>query len=151
MNNIARQPINRILHNEQIEQVLRTLLINKPVKLLKFIARTGRNSTSVPWIYIENEITGERMSTFVSMKDVFLAFWTWLETAQVLFLAFWQRISISKVIWQYVEIGETVYNQGYGWVKVVDKDWTEGKGIPRFWIDTGDRLETLMPCQVELF
>lgn len=151
MNNIAPQPINRILDSEQIEQVLQILLINKPVRLLKFFARTGRNESSVPWIYFENEITGDRIATFVSFNDVFSAFLIWLETAQVLLLAFWQRIAISKVIWQFVQVGDRVYSEGFGCVEVVEKDITEGQKIPRFWIAADDCLDSVMPCDIRPF
>ena len=142
---------NRILFAEQTELVLRTLLINRPLKLIKFLAKTGKYRQSCPWIYVENEITGDRYSTFVSLDDFLRAFWTWIETAQVMFMAFWQRIAISKVVWSLLDVGEEVYNAGYGWGKIVEKIWD--KGIPRFAIafERGNRIENIISCEVEIF
>lgn len=114
------------------------------------IPRTGKYKQSCPWVYLENEITGDRMATFLPLKDLLTAFWNWLETAELLFKALWEKIAISKFIWQFVEIGEMVLYKG-AWCEVVDKDFTCSKGIPRFWIADSDRIKTVMPWEVQVF
>ena len=42
--------INKILNSEQLEAVLQTLLQNRPVKIIRIIAATGRSQ--VTWIHI---------------------------------------------------------------------------------------------------
>ena len=51
--------LNRILDREQIASILDNLLANRPVKILRVIARTGKHASSVPWVYYSNELTGE--------------------------------------------------------------------------------------------
>lgn len=46
--------INRILQPEQIAEILDTLFVNRPIKILRTIARTGKYSQSVPWVHIDN-------------------------------------------------------------------------------------------------
>ena len=145
MENITHR-VNRLLPDQQVEAILRTLLLNRPVRILRTLVRTGRNQIS--WIYIENEITGDRTATFVSFADLEEAFWTWLESAKLLALAVWQRIAISRVVWQFVPVGARVYHRQLGWCEVVDKDLTESQQLPRFWVSLDDRLEKVEPCQV---
>ncbi|MDJ0594414.1 MAG: hypothetical protein QNJ72_31305 [Pleurocapsa sp. MO_226.B13] len=147
MNNISiPQRINRLLPDQQIEAILRTLLINRPVRILKTLVRTGRNQIS--WIYIENEITGDRTATFVSFADLLEAFWTWLESAQLMLMALWQRETVAKAIWQNTDVGTKVYHRNFGWCEVVGKDLTERLGIPRFWVETSDSLEIVNAIEV---
>ena len=51
--------LNRILDREQVASILDTLLANRPVKILRVIARTGKHASSVPWVHYSNELTGE--------------------------------------------------------------------------------------------
>lgn len=154
VNSIA-QPINRLLPVETIKAVLETLVINKPVKILKFIARTGKYLQGTCWIYVENEITGDRRATFVSFADLLRSFWIWLETAQVMLMALYQRIAVSRVVWQYVEEGDRVYSPKHGWVTIIEKELVENFRckdlIPRFWIETEEAIDRVMACEVELF
>ncbi|MDJ0594272.1 MAG: hypothetical protein QNJ72_30560 [Pleurocapsa sp. MO_226.B13] len=149
MNNLSiSQPINRLLSSEQIEAILCTLLINCPVRILRVIARTGKFAQSVSWVYIENEITEQRSSTFISFADLEEAFWAWLETVKLLALAVWQRIGISKAVWAIVPVGAKVHHRQLGWCRVVEKDLSQSQHLPRFWVEIDDRLEKVDPCQV---
>ena len=82
--------INRILTDNQIVEILNTIFINRPIKILRTICRTGRNATSVPWIHYQNEITGDRLATFISFDDLLQNFWVWLETVNLFAIAFFQ-------------------------------------------------------------
>ena len=145
--------INRILDSEQITSILETLLIDRPVKIIRVIARSGRNNSSVPWLYFENQLSGDRTATFISFEEILKNFWIWLELIQLTIQALYKRINISKVIWQFVETGNLVYSKKHGWVKVIKKEYTESFGIPRFWIkvDKDCSIETIEPCFVEVF
>ena len=62
--------LNRILQPEQLNEVLQALFINRPVKILRTISRTGKYSQSVPWVYYECKITSTRRATFISLNDL---------------------------------------------------------------------------------
>ena len=67
--------INRILSDEYTTKILKFIFKNRAVKILRTIARTGRHNTSVPWVYYKNEITQNKFSTFISLKDLLQNFW----------------------------------------------------------------------------
>ena len=139
------------MHTEQLEAVIKTLLSDYPVSVIRVIPRTGKYRQSVPWVHLENNLNGSRMATFVSFDSILRAFWRWLETAEVMVMALFQRIAISKVIWQLVEVGDEIFTTKHGYGKVADKDFTESKGIPRFWVMYRDCLDVAMPYEVEIF
>ena len=142
------QPINRLLHQDQLEAVLNVLFQGK-IKILRVIARTGKYLQGTCWVYFESA-WGKR-ATFVSFDDLLKAFLTWLETIKVMFLAMNAKIAISKVIWQLADVGDTIWCDRYGWVELVDRDWTESRGIPVWWIASGEQLDKIMPCEAEIF
>ena len=145
--------INRILDSEQIALILETLLIDCPVKIIRVIARSGRNASSVPWLHFENQLSGDRAATFISFEEILKNFWIWLESIRLTIQALYKRINISKVIWQFVETDNLVYVEKHGWVKVIKKEYTESLGVPRFWIelDKDCGIETIEPCFVGVF
>jgi hypothetical protein len=97
--------LNRILQPEQILEILKTLFINRPVKILRTIARTGKYGQSVPWVYMECEITGNRRATFVSLADILEGFWAWLECANLLLMSVIEVATLNRAIWAAVERG----------------------------------------------
>ena len=145
--------LNRILDSEQITQILATLLTNRPIKILKVIVRTGRQQSSVPWVYYVNEITGDRYATFVSFQDLLASFWVWLSTVELMAITMFKRQAISRVVWNYVREGDIVYSLKHGWASVVDKDETIHENVPRLWLelDKNSRIEIEEPCFVEIF
>ena len=143
--------LNRILDSEQITDILKTLFINRPIKIIRVIARSGRGGSSVPWVYLKNEITGDRVATFISFQDLLHNFWAWLETVKLLVIAHFQRQAISKVVWFFVNQGDRVYHRTLGWGIVVEKQLSVSSKIPRFWLDLEDRIEIIEPCFVEIF
>ena len=145
--------LNRILDQEQISQILEVLLIDRPLKILKVIARSGKQQTSVPWIYYENEITKNRFASFVSFKDLTINFWRWLATVQLLAIAILKRQAISKAVWHYVQVGDWIYSSNYGWAKVINKELTNVLKLPRLWLqlESDSKIEIEEPCFVEMF
>ena len=145
--------LNRILDREQIASILNTIFAKRPVKILRVIARSGKNASSVPWIYYSNELTGDRFATFISFNDLLQNFWVWLSTLELTMMAMFKRIAISKVVTLFVSEGDHVYSQQHGWATVVEKQFSESLGIPRFWIEVerDSRLEIIEPCFVEIF
>ena len=142
---------NQLLYPEQVQAALEYRFINAPVKILKTIAKTGQYRQSTAWVYLLNEITQEKRSSFVSAQDILEGFWLWYQTVGVMALALWQRIAVSKVIWQDVRINEKVYHPGHGWGTVVEKDFSVGKGIPRLWVEfrSSDALHHFLPTDLQ--
>ena len=141
--------INRILDDTAIAQILERIFINRPIKVLRTISRTGRNSIS--WLHYENEVTGQRLATFVSFEDLLRSFWIWLESVNLMAIALFQRQAISEVVFAVVEVGDSVFSQLHGWVEVIDKDRSETLKQPRLWIESSDSLDVVEPCTVEIF
>ena len=125
--------LNKILNSEQIEAALSMLLSGFPVKILRTIAQTGKYFQSNPWVYYECELSGKKVATFVSTKDLLDAFWNWLEKVDVLLLAFWETFAIAKAIYAQIELGDWVGHRQYGRVQVVAKDECSS-GNPRLWV-----------------
>ena len=80
--------INKILNSEQLEAVLKTLFRDRPVKILRIIAATGRSQVS--WIHIENTVSGKKLATFISFQDLIDSFWEWLRVLEMFALAAWE-------------------------------------------------------------
>ena len=139
--------VNKTLHRSQLEGVLKTLFVNKPLKILRFIPSTGRSG--VVWVHIENEISGKRRATFLSFADVLEAFCAWLETLNIMVLAIWQRMHISKTIWHMVNECDLLHHKKYGWVDLIKKQWKNG--WLEFKIKTKDSIEVIEPCEIEIF
>ena len=140
------QPVNRLLHQDQLAAVINLLLGGK-VTILRIIARTGKYRQGTSWVYFES-IAGRR-ATFVSFDDLLEAFFAYLETIQIMFLSMNTKIAISKVIWQLANVGDTVWCDRFGWVEIVDRDFN--KGVPRWWIAIDEQLEKIMPCEAQVF
>ena len=146
MKNIIARRVNQLLPVEYLKSVLETLIANRPLKLLRFIAQTGRSK--VAWIYVENTLDNSRYSTFVSFADLLDSFLCWLETAQIALMAFWHKAVISKIVNPFYAVGDCVYTPGWGIVEILDKDSTHNGFVPRLWIETEDTIEKIMPCEV---
>lgn len=140
--------VNKTLHPSQLEGVLKTLFIELPVKILRFIPSTGRSG--VVWVYLENEISATKRATFLSFADVLEAFSIWIETLNMMALAIWQRLHISMTIWSLVEIDDLLHHKKYGWVNLVEKQRSQN-GWLRFWIETKNSLEIVEPWEIEVF
>ena len=139
--------INQILNPSYIHDALDLLLINQPITILRTIARTGRNGSSVPWVYWENNITGRRTATFISFTDLLQGFWAWLETIQLLVFSFWEKQAIAQAIWHAIEVGDWVYHRQWGKVQIVNKDRCRGIE-PRLWIRRHQMGLAIDPLQV---
>ena len=139
--------LNRILDDLQLTQILTTIFRNSPgVVVKRAIARTGRNQSSVPWVYLFNEITQRYTATFISFNDLLENFWLWMDTIELMATALFQRQAISEVIYQCLEEGDRVYSRLHGWAIVVLKERSESKRLPRIWLELEDRLEIVEPC-----
>ena len=101
--------INRILDDEYITNILNYIFINRPVSIIRTISRTGRNKSSVHWLYYVNEITGQ-FSTFISFQDLLQNFWVWLESINLFAIALFQRQKISEVVWHFVKVGDHIFS-----------------------------------------
>ena len=139
--------LNRILNDLQLTQILTTIFRNSPgVVVKRAIARTGRNQSSVPWVYLFNEITQRHTATFISFDDLLDNFWLWLDTIELMAIALFQRNCISEVIFRCVEQGDRVYSRLHGWAIIVLKERSQSKQLPRIWLELEDRLEIVEPC-----
>lgn len=118
--------INKILNSEQLEAVLQTLFQNRPVKIIRIIAATGRSQ--VTWIHIENALNQRRMASFLSFDDLIKNFWQWLLMLEMFALAAWEINRIRECVWNLVCIGDRILskdncNSGV----VINKDITPEK------------------------
>ena len=142
--------LNRILDDQQLTEILTRIFLNQPVKVVRAIARTGRNQSSVPWVYLYNEITNRYTATFISFGDLLGNFWAWLDTIELMAIALLQRRAISEVIFHCVEEGDRVYSRLHGWAIIVLKERSESKQLPKIWLELEDRLEIVEPCYLRL-
>ena len=139
--------VNKTLHRSQLEAVLKTLFVNKPLKIIRFIPSTGRSG--VVWVYLENEILEIRRATFLSFANVLEAFCAWLETLNIMVLAIWQRMHISQTIWQIVNERDLLHHKKYEWVDLIKKQILNG--WLQFRVKTRDSIEIIEPCEIEIF
>ena len=138
---IARR-VNQLLPPQLLKSVLETLIINSPLKLLRFIPQCGRSK--VAWIYVENTLTSSRRATFISFAELLESFLSWLEVAKLTLFAWWQKVIISRIVEPLFAVGDRVYTSTWGVVEVLDKDWTHNDTVPRLWIETEDTIERIL-------
>jgi hypothetical protein len=145
--------INRILPESLVNKLLEFIFVGRPIKLLKTVEATGHHNTSVPWVYYVNEITGQKFATFVSLKDLLVRFYAWLETVNLMAIALVKRLAISEVIFRnFIREDMEAFHKSHGWVTVISCDRTERLGHPRCWIETQDgSIEIVEPCQLTIF
>jgi hypothetical protein len=143
--------LNRILQPEQILEILKTLFINRPVKILRTIARTGKYGQSVPWVYMECEITGNRRATFVSLADILEGFWAWLECANLLLMSVIEVATLNRAIWAAVERGVWVFDGELSMAQqVVEKDISKD-GKWRLWLRVNGTSREIAPIDLISF
>ena len=141
--------INKILNSEQLEAVLKTVFRDRPIKILRIIAATGRSQVS--WIHLENTVSGRKLATFISFKDLIAGFWEWLAVLEMFALAAWEISTIATCVWNLINIGDGVYSRETNQFGiVVDKDITEYQGINRLWIDWGESIQIEHPAYLEI-
>ena len=123
--------LNRILDDLQLTQILTTIFSNSPgIVVKRAIARTGHHGTSVPWVYLFNEITQRYTATFISFDDLLENFWLWLDTIELMAIsltawlryALFQRRGISEVIFQCVEEGDKPKGHGFA-TRILSSAW----------------------------
>ena len=145
--------INRILNDEYITNILNFIFVNRPVKIIRTIARTGVHASSVPWLYYTNEITGQRFATFISLQDLLSSFWVWLESINIFAIAFNIRKQISKIVYHFLNVGDHIFSLEHGWAYIVKIETSAVSGHLQLWIETekDSRIEIVEPCKVEIF
>ena len=104
--------INKILNSEQLQAVLQTLFGNRPVKIIRIIAATGRSQ--VTWIHIENVLNKRRMASFLSFNVLIENFWEWLLMLEMFALAAWEINRIRECVWNLVCIGDRILSKDDG-------------------------------------
>jgi hypothetical protein len=98
--------INKILNSEQLEAVLQILFQNRPIKIIRIIAATGRSQ--VTWIHLENILNQRRMASFLSFDDLIGNFWEWLVTLEMFALAAWEINRIRECVWHLVDKSDRI-------------------------------------------
>jgi hypothetical protein len=137
--------INKILNSEQLEAVLQTLFQNRPIKIIRIIAATGRSQ--VTWIHLENILNQRRMASFLSFEDLIGNFWEWLVTLEMFALAAWEINRIRECVWHLVEKSDRIFardNLNYG--VVIEKKITSAKKVLA--IDWGKTMSLEDPAYV---
>ena len=141
--------IHKILNPEQVETAINALLsgANSSIKILRTIAKTGKYGQANPWVYWQCEVTGKKVATFLSTKNLLSAFWSWLETVEVMLLAAWEQIVISTAIWNIAQLGDWAYHKTYGKVQIVEKT-SAGDGSRHLWIRYNQTSITVDPIKL---
>ena len=88
---------------------MQTLFQNRPVKIIRIIAATGRSQ--VTWIHIENALNQRRMASFLSFDDLIENFWSWLMTLEMFALAMWEINQIRECVWNLIGIGDCIFSK----------------------------------------
>ena len=140
--------ITRLLDGDTIDSIIRTIFIDKPLTILKTAARMGRSG--VGWIYVQNDITGQKRASFLSFDVLLEGFWVWLSTVKLMAIALVKRMTIAEVIYNFVNEGDRVYHQQLGWVDVVEKDRTINAELPRFWVETEGSISIVNTWEVSV-
>lgn len=65
-------------------------------------------------------------------------------------LAIWQRMHISRTIWNLANQNDLLHHQKYGWVTLIKKQ-KSSNGWLRFWIETKNSIEIVEPWSIEVF
>lgn len=111
--------LNRILDDIQIAQILRTIFCNKPITVLRTIARTGRNRSSVSWVYLQHDLTLTRTATFISFDELLANFFIWLDTVELMAIAIFQRQALNEAMYLIFAEEDRVYSRQYGYGIIV--------------------------------
>ena len=101
--------INKILNSEQLQAVLQVLFQNRPVRIIRIIAATGRSQ--VTWIHIENVLNQRRMASFLSFDDLIANFWSWLQVLEMFALTAWEITQIRECVWNLLEVGDRIFSK----------------------------------------
>lgn len=117
--------INKILNSEQLQAVLQTLFRNRPVKIIRIIAATGRSQ--VTWIHIENILNQRRMASFLSFNDLIENFWEWLQVLEMFALSAWEISQIQECVWNLVAVGDRLSKDNFSSGIVIEKKITPEK------------------------
>lgn len=142
--------LNRILDDVQIDQIHRTIFCNQPITVLRTIARTGRNNSSVSWVYLQHNITLTRTATFISFDELLNNFFIWLDTIELMAIALFQRSALNEAIYLILDEEDRVYSCQHGWGIIVKKERTEFKKLPRFWLELDEYIASVEPCTVQI-
>jgi len=138
--------INKILNSEQLEAVLQTLFQNRPVKIIRIIAATGRSQ--VTWIHIENALNQRRMASFLSFDDLIKNFWEWLLMLEMFAASAWEIERIRECVWKLVRIGDRIFSKDSNNTGVViNKDITVEK-IKILTVDRGKNMSLEDPAYI---
>lgn len=138
--------INKILNSDQLEAVLQTLFQNRPVKIIRIIAATGRSQ--VTWIHIENVLNQRRMASFLSFDDLIKNFWKWLLMLEMFALAAWEIDRVRECVWKLVRIGDRVFSKDNKKTGIiVNKDITVEK-TKILTIDRGEKMGLEDPAYI---
>ena len=103
--------INKIFNSEQLQAVLQTLFKDRPVKIIRVIAATGRSQ--VTWIHIE-VLNKRRMASFLSFNDLIENFWEWLQMLEMFALAAWEINRIRECVWNLISVGNRILSKDDG-------------------------------------
>ena len=140
--------INRILQPEQLRAVLQTLFANRPVQILRTIAKTGKYNQSVPWVYYECKLTGSRRATFISFENLLQGFWAWLECTNLMLLATFAKQAVKCAIWAALPLGTWVYSSNLGKSQLVEKDFSKKTGQLRLWLRNQGTTQAIDPLEI---
>ncbi len=141
--------LNRILDDTQIDQILKTIFCNKPITVLRTIARTGRNRSSVSWVYLQHDLTLTRTATFISFDELLTNFLIWLDTVEIMAIAIFQRQALNEAMYLIFAEEDRVYSCQHGWGIIVKKQRAEANK-PRFWLELNDSIKVIEPCTVQV-
>ena len=94
--------INQPLFDDQFFQVLGLLFNGKKATILRWLRQTGRSR--VTWIYFS--LNGSLRASFVSFKDLTLAYLRWLNTVKILKLKREERKAIGRANYLLFNVGD---------------------------------------------
>lgn len=140
--------INKILNSEQLEAVLQTLFQNRPIKIIRIIAATGRSQ--VTWIHIENVLNHRRMASFLSFDDLIQNFWEWLLMLEMFAASAWEINQIRECVWSLVDIGDRILCKDSNNVGVVMNRKIVPEKSKIFMVDWGQVTSEADPAYVTI-
>ncbi|MGL5807518.1 MAG: hypothetical protein ACRC2R_15810 [Xenococcaceae cyanobacterium] len=144
--------ITSFLLPHQLEKILILVFRGAVVRVIRIISQAGRSR--VPWIYLVNR-NGKRRATFVSVKELNLAFLRYLNQCNCEALPTVDRMGIrcresfalSDAMKSLLKPGDTVFKHGRNSIGVVIE-----KNEQSLFVDWGDSLPLPeFPFLLELF
>lgn len=141
--------INHYLFPNQLEQTFAFLFNGRKITVIRYIRKAGRSG--VLWIYFS--IGGSLRASFISVKDLLLAYYRWLSTINLLRNRADENKAIGRANFVLLNVGDLVFHATRSDNKAgVITEKTCLKRLPTIYVNWGSGVSMPeMPWLLECF